>query len=284
LYTMKTSAEFLGFENFNLDRSGTRVLEAPPPHLYAGMAQEVVRQLAVRSTPTDRKLHKPTTEELEAFCNALISGDDEAAASIVDNAKKNGATSEAVYLKYLAAAARLLGDWWLTDRASFAQVTVGTGQIFSIMREMKCTIGLAPRPHGTSVIFASVPGEDHTLGIRMAAELFREDGWEIVLKIGLEHDELVSEIESRPGSIVGLSIAGKHSLDALSRLVVALHISCPQSALLVCGQDIGELRPCLAWMGLDCIATDINEAKEKLSMLWDLETSGRKIGPPHSIS
>jgi methanogenic corrinoid protein MtbC1 len=281
---MKTSTESLGFEHFNLNRSEMRVLDGPSTHLYAGMAQEVVRQLAVRIKSSDRELQKPTAEELEAFCEALIAGDEEAAAAFMEDARSKGATSEAIYLKYLAVAARLLGEWWLSDRATFAQVTVGTGQIFSIMRDMKYAIGLASKPQGASVIFASVPGEDHTLGVRMAAELFREDGWEIVLKVGLDHDELVAEIERRPGSIVGLSIGGKHSLDALSRLVVALHISCPQSALLVGGQDIETLRPCLSWMGLDCIASDINDAKEKLSMLWDLETSERKLRPAIAIA
>jgi methanogenic corrinoid protein MtbC1 len=182
-----------------------------------------------------------------------------------------------IYLKYLAAAARMLGDWWTEDRVSFTDVTAATGRIFELLRKITITAHPGSNRQDLTVVFASVPGEHHTLGIRMAADLFRDDGWEIALKIGLSEAELVAEIKKLPRCIVGLSIGGRHSLERLSGLVEALHRHCPQAAIVVSGQDIDELRPRLSAMGLDGVAAEINEAKEHISALWDREMARKSF-------
>ncbi len=246
-----------------------------PKDLVATLAREVIHRLATR----DRKLvhipHDPSPQELDALCHALISDDNAAATAIITSVRAEGTPAEVVYLKYLAASARLLGEWWLEDKASFVEVTVGTGRMFAIMRGMRHLFEPDFNTPHKSAVFASVPGEDHTLGVRMAADLFRKDGWDIALKVGLEHDDLIAEIERMPRSIIGLSIGGRHSVDALSKLVVALHICRPNDPLLVSGQDIHEIRPILNLMGLDGIAETLDEAKEQMASLWDVEMAGQ---------
>ncbi|MDZ7709375.1 MAG: cobalamin B12-binding domain-containing protein [Roseovarius sp.] len=102
---------------------------------------------------------------------------------------------------------------------------------------MACRRSPEPHPRDVTVIFASVPGEQHTLGIRMAADLFRGDGWEIALRVGLSEDELIAGISRQPRCIVGLSVGGRHSLDGLTALVKALHRHCPHVAIVVLRLD-----------------------------------------------
>ena len=269
MYSTNASPEPLEFETYHQSQSNIRQLKANlPTELVASLAREVIHRLASRGSEVDHVPHDPSPKELEQLCTALISDDDAAAAEIILGVRAEGMPAEAVYLKYLAAAARILGEWWIEDRANFVEVTVGTGRMFAIMRGMRHLFAPTVHSQDKSAIFASVPGEDHTLGVRMAADLFRKDGWEIALKVGLDHDELVSEIERTPNSIVGLSVAGRHSVDALSRLVVALHICCPNAPILVSGQDIDDIRPLLSLMSLDGVTGDIDEAKEQMSNLW----------------
>ncbi|MDU9006677.1 cobalamin B12-binding domain-containing protein [Sedimentitalea todarodis] len=275
MFTSTASAEPLEFGIYEESRSNIRRLkESLPEDQVAGLAREVIRRLASRHSKVEHISHEPTVAELEELCTALISDNDTAAAAIIFGARAEGAPPEAIYLKYLAAAARMLGDWWNEDRADFVQVTVGTGRMFAIMRGMKHLFVPAFDAPEKSAIFASVPGEDHTFGIRMAADLFRKDGWEISLKIGLDHDELVADIERTPSSILGLSLAGRHSVDALSRLVVALHICCPHAPLLVSGRDVEDAEPLLGLMGVDCIARDLDEAREHMRVLWEKNQTG----------
>ncbi|WP_297772952.1 cobalamin-dependent protein [uncultured Roseovarius sp.] len=210
-------------------------------------------------------------EEVETLCTALVSRDEARSADEIIRELAKTRSTEVIYLQYLAAAARMLGDWWIEDRASFVEVTDATGRIFELLQKMTLTAHPPATPQELKVVFASIPGEQHTLGIRMAADLFRGDGWDIALKVGLSQDELVAEIAKLPRCIVGLSIGGRHSLDRLSSLVEALHRQCPQAAIVVSGQDIEEIRPHLAAMGLDGVATEINEAREHISALWDCE-------------
>ena len=88
----------------------------------------------------------------------------------------------------------MLGTWWEEDRVSFVEVTVGTSRMYAIMRALRRQMPLASHIHSKSAIFASVPGETHVLGVRMAADLLRKEGWDIELKIGRTHEELVVEM------------------------------------------------------------------------------------------
>ncbi len=272
----KSSAEQgpLEFDTYLRSQTNIRQLKASlPDDLVASLAREVIMRLASRDRAFVTVSHDPTPQELEQLCNALISDDDTAAAEIISGVRADGTPADVVYLKYLSAAARMLGEWWIEDRASFVEVTIGTGRMFAIMRGMRHLFAGERPSRRKMAIFASVPGEDHTLGVRMAADIFRKEGWEIALKIGLDHDDLVAEIERLPNRIVGLSIAGRHSVDALSRLVVALHICSPGTRLLVSGQNIEDIRPLLSLMGLDGVAGDINEAKEQMAALSDCKST-----------
>lgn len=275
MFTTNASAGPLEFEVYEKSQSNIkRLKESLPEDLVASLAREVIRRLASREINVKHIPHGPSLEELEDLCSALISADDKAAANLIGAARADGVAAEEIYLKYLASAAQMLGKWWDDDKVSFVEVTVGSGRMFAIMRSMKHLFSPTFNPDAKSAIFASVPGEDHTLGVRMAADLFRSEGWDIALKVGLGHDELVADIERTPNSVVGLSLGGRHSVDALSRLAVALNICCPSASLVVCGQEIEDIKPLLSLMGFDGIAGDIEEARDHMTALWHQKLAG----------
>ena len=84
-------------------------------------------------------------------------------------------------------------------------------------------------------MFAAVPGENHTLGIAIAADLARDRGWDVELFLGHDHDELVEVMTRRDTQVVGLSASTKRSLPALMKLIVALRISKPSVKIMICG-------------------------------------------------
>lgn len=274
----------LSFDPLELDvyeRSQANILrlkETLPKDLVANLAREVIRRVGAHGTRLAEIAPEPSPEDLEALSLALISSDDKAAATAIANLQAKGEGAEVIYLHHLAAAARMLGDWWSEDRVNFGQVTVASGRMLAIMRSMRNLFEPALVPPGKTAIFAAVPGEDHTLGVRMAADLFRKAGWEITLLVGLDHDALVSEIEQFPSGIVGLSISGEHSIEALSRLVVAVHINAPHVSLLVSGQNIDAVKPVLDLMGLAAVTADIEDAKTQMNDLWEAKLT--KIATP----
>lgn len=249
-----------------------------PEEVVINLAREVIRRVGSRDSALVRAAAAPSQNEIAALCDALLSDDEAHAAQFILKLRSDGTKAEAIHLTYLAAAARMLGHMWDANKIDFVGVTLGTGRLFAIMRGMRHLFEPAFPVHNKTAIFASVPGEDHTLGVRMATDLFRKEGWEIALKVGLDHDTLVAQIEQEPTGIVGLSIGGEHSMEPLSKLVVALHICCPQALILVCGQDVEQNKPVLKLMGLDGIAATYEEAKHEMSALWD-----RKMARPRTL-
>jgi len=243
-----------------------------PDDLVASLAREVILRVASTAVVAESAARPVTQKELLAFSTALASDIPKSAAQIIAAERAAGRPAEDIYVNFLAPAARQLGDMWKSDHITFAQVTVGSGRIFAIMRSMRHMFETSARPDEPAVIFASVPGETHTLGVRMAADFFRNDGWNISLLVGLSHEDLLAEIAEISSRMVGLSFSGEHSLEALSQLIVALHICASHLSIVVCGHDVEEFRPILELMGVDGIAVTMEEAKAHFIRLSEAET------------
>ena len=237
-----------------------------PEDLVASLAREVILRVASRTVAA--AVARPVSqEELLAFSTALASDSPKSAAQFITAEREAGRPAEDIYVNLLAPAARQLGDMWNSDHITFAQVTVGSGRIFAIMRSMRHMFETSAPAEEPAVIFASVPGETHTLGVRMAADFFRTDGWNISLLIGLSHDDLLAEIAQISSHMLGLSFSGEHSLEALSQLIVALHICAPHLSIVICGQEVEEFRAILELMGVDGIAVTMEDARAHFTRL-----------------
>lgn len=229
------------------------------------VAEEALKRIAQRSDELpDTETFTPSPQEVDRLCLALMSDDASAGATMVEEITDRGASLEQVYLNYLAPAARQFGEKWTFDQASFFQVTVGVGRIFAILRALNSVDRTAPLPGDRTALFAAVPGETHLLGIRMAADLFRQKGWDIELALDLSHDELLKHVALSGHRVIGLSAAGRHSAPALARLIIALRLQDPRCFVLVSGQIIIEAHDVVRATMPDGLANDIETAEALL--------------------
>ncbi|MBY5935374.1 cobalamin-dependent protein [Tateyamaria omphalii] len=236
-----------------------------------GSVEDLAREVLARlNRPASEKLaEQPAADQIDAFCYALLSNDDQAGAMFIQEVRRAGASVEVIYLKYLADAACQLGRWWDEDRVSFTDVTRGTSRLYAIMHAMRHHVPITAPATAKSAHFVSVPGETHTLGVRMAADLFRRDGWDVTLLIGKSHEELVAEIGESHSIVIGISAAGGHALDALSKLVVALRLEKPDAALFVSGQILETDADTVSLMDIDGMAHDFETAQALIECHWD---------------
>jgi methanogenic corrinoid protein MtbC1 len=209
----------------------------------------------------------PSDGAIDDLCMALLSDDREAAARMIARVERDGASHEAICLSYLAVAAQRLGQWWEDDRLSFVAVTLGTGRIYAILRGLKRRNPFGGMGATRFATFGAVPGDNHNLGVAMAAELLREKGWDIRLLVGLDHDAMITRLTDEAAPLVGLSAGGKHALPALLRLVVALRIASPASHILVCGQIAPEDVDLIKASGADFVTTDLDAAMGDMDRL-----------------
>ncbi len=207
-----------------------------PASALSALAQEVVKRVADNLNVTLPLEVMPSSEDIDTLCLALSSPDEGAAITLIEVAQRKGVGYESLYRFYLAEASRRLGTWWDEDRVSFYSVTIAAGRIYAILRTLRLQKHLPTPDLRRAALFAAVPGENHTLGIAIAADLARDRGWDVELFQGHAHDELVDVMSRRDTQLIGLSASTKRSLPALMKLIVALRISKPKAKILVCGQ------------------------------------------------
>lgn len=209
-----------------------------------GLARDIIERLANAALASQQpEPAEIDPDDLSAFCTVLLEPTSDAALAFIAARRERGLARRDVYLGYVNAAARWLGEQWDQDQLSSFQVTVATGHLYALLRSMR-----ADRPLGGYVVdnrrtalFATVPGEKHGLGITVAADLFQDAGWDVDLQIGRDHETLLERIEKRQPFAVGLSLSTDRRMEALIRLVVAIRLTIPHAILGVAPpEDIDE--------------------------------------------
>ena len=250
-----------------------------PEEAFASLAREVIRRLSDHPAVHDASVAFPSDAKIDALSRALMQPDPDAGIAFIEKVRAQGASVETVYLAYLAEAAKMLGTWWENDEVTFADVTVATGHIYAVMR------GLRPlfRPSETmptqpTALFTGVPGENHLLGVAMASDLFRKEGWDIALKRDMTHDEIVQYAAQTQPPLIGLSAGGEHALVNLARLVIALRINLPNSSIMVSGAILETAYDSVEAMGIDILAQNLNEALSKAQDIWRQTSAQSQVG------
>lgn len=212
------------------------------PCALEALANEVLRRLASGAKRQIQTKDQIISEESVAeFCKVLVLPGPEAALRFIEDRRAEGVTRHEVYIGYICSAARQLGEDWEDGRLASYEVTIGTGHLYSLMRALRTERTTASRAFDSQrcALFAAVPGEDHGIGITVAADLFRENGWEIDLQIGTDHEKLIAHVERTEPDIIGLSLSTEGRLDSLVRLVVAIRLILPHAIIGVApGTDI----------------------------------------------
>lgn len=237
-----------------------------PEAAVRALAREVIGRLD-RIKPNYVKIDAaPSITQITELCEALLSSDNDAGHRLAMAARANGMPIETLHLGYIAEAARMLGTRWENDEASVSQVIIGAGRIYGILRtlrEMFVSVRLQ-RPDRYRAVFASTPGETHTLGVTMAADHLRCKGWQVDIKSGLAHDALVKAISNDDYPVIGLSASTPMMIFPLARLIVALRVTNPAAWIMVGGLIVQEEPHIQSLVDADGVVLDIQSAEAQM--------------------
>ena len=194
----------------------------------------------VRTEASEDTMRDLPVPHVTAMARLMADPDSDEAEVLVTDLLEAGVSVRDLCLSHIAPAARELGRLWQCDLLPFAEVTIATARMQTILHSLPG----APRtnlchPH-RAALFAATPGETHTLGVVMAVDHFRRLGWDVGVLLGQEHDALVRQIIADARPVVGLSCAGGHSLDALKRLIDDIQARRPDVAIVVSGSITSE--------------------------------------------
>lgn len=270
MFKVGARPEGVDWDKFNKTASNIQTLKSRLTDEAAlALASEVLNRVNLRFSSQKTKIKQtPPIKEIETLATALIADCPEKGQIFVSDLYNSGVQIEDIYVCYLAAAARKLGEWWDDDHVSFVDVRIGATRIYAILQTLDQMVIPKHLVNQRSAMFASIPDELHTLGVSMACDLFKQKGWEVDLFIGLTHDELIAEIDHTKLPIICLSAGGSHSIDILAKLILSIRIHRPDLYIFVSGKIVEEVDDLLNIIEPDGIASDIDTALEVMESFY----------------
>jgi methanogenic corrinoid protein MtbC1 len=274
-------------ENSNALRGSTARFRPSAPlwRFPAGLKPTlVVRSLKTKILPRIVLALKPSPAAADAddgaavdpvitFAAMTLSADDRAASDFIDGLLAQGVTVEAVFLDWLAPAARRLGDQWESDETDFANVTLGVGRLHMIMRRLGDAFcnDQSHAEGGESALLTNIPGEQHSFGLSMVAEFFRRAGWNLCTGPFASHRELTSLVHNHWFDVVGFSVSSDRRLDELRRDIDNIRSGSrnPRIGVMLGGPMLLSHPELVASVGADMMSVDAMQAPAQARGLID---------------
>lgn len=149
---------------------------------------------------------------------ALLKQDLSRAWRMVRAKHEAGMDTERLAIELLGATARRLGTEWVADRCSFADVTLGTGYLHQLLRDLTLCLdqNAETRGYHHRVLLMPAPGEQHVLGLSILGESFRRRGWDVCGGPGQDRTELLALAQREHFDLIGFSVGADRWLGDLS--------------------------------------------------------------------
>lgn len=234
------------------------------------------RAKAGAETGTSSAGTAPAEDDVEELARMLVAREDLFARKFVELLRERGVSVESLFLHLFAPAARRLGEFWVEDTSSFAEVTLGLWRLHGMMHDLSPDfLGAgARRASSRRGLLVPYPGEQHCFGIFMVAEFFRRAGWDVWSGPPAAVDDLVALVGEESFDVVGLSVASERTLDRVAATIRQMRrASCnPHVAIMVGGAAFQNNGAELAErIGADATASDgqkaVMQAESMLAML-----------------
>ncbi|MEQ9500420.1 MAG: cobalamin-dependent protein [Deltaproteobacteria bacterium] len=217
------------------------------------------------------------TRDVEAFVQLVLGASSKPCRDFVTSIVETSVPLETIFAELLVPAARHIGDLWMNDRCSFADVTIGVGRLQQLLSEYGSSF--APVTDDLEVgrvLLAPAPGEQHTFGLHVVAEFFRRDGWSVSTQFTPGRADLTTMVEREPFAMVGFSVSNSRLFEPLAQVIEDIREASqnPDVVVMVGGApDIG-LEEAAEELGATTHAPDARWAVEYMQR--HLEDGSRK--------
>ena len=175
----------------------------------------------------------------QAFADALVRGDERLAADAMSLAIELAFEEGVIDEKIVAPALRLVGDLWADGQIGIADEHLATEISLRVLTLQREAFRVARRRAMHRVLFAAVEGEQHVVGLRMAASVTLHAGFDVrMLGPDLPLDALLAAIERHEPGVVGLSATMPGSGARLAEAVETLDAEVPDVGIVVGGAAV----------------------------------------------
>ncbi|MEM6637830.1 MAG: cobalamin-dependent protein [Pseudomonadota bacterium] len=216
------------------------------------LASEVLSVVAKKSNLSDADQRK---ELVDRLCDAVRAFDPDVRVRLLAEFRALGVSDIDICEVLIPEAARLLGDDWCADRLGFADVTIGSARLQSMLRELSSAIDVNCEVADECPSFLTVVrgNEYHTLGALVLARHLRRRGATVKMALGLTDPEIAEMAARDSYDAVLISASGGEALETLRNLVRGIRKRSGGSTLICVGGTILEARKDVKKLtGADC--------------------------------
>lgn len=231
------------------------------PASVEGLARAAIARLAaetgLRAGPTPPAL---SDHVVDGFTDLLVAGDHAGATAVLRRLTGQRQDYARIADDLLSRAARRLGQGWEEDRLSFADVSLAVAQIFRLNQAFRQRHVPIRRSGGRLALFATLPGQPHNLGLVLAAEAFRGEGWDVELCLDTPARVIVDlALRHRP-ALVGLTLSREDKRHQLAHLIASLRALPVPFRIMLGGRGAFGLARVLPPGQVDRVVSDIASA------------------------
>lgn len=200
-----------------------------------------------------------------SFLRFLLAGDPARGNGVIEKALAGGTPIRGIYTGIFQPVLHETGKLWQQDEMTIAQehfVTSVIRQIMERMHDRRAATGRTARREKT-VVAACVGEELHEIGIRMVAEFFEMDGWNVYyIGANAPAKSILAAVTDRKADVVALSITMPSRLAGLRYLIRSLRAdeATAQVKIIVGGFPFTVMPDLGKRVGADAVAKDAEDA------------------------
>lgn len=200
--------------------------------------------------------------EAAGFEAALLAGNQMEALALLTRCLDRGQSLVDVELHVIQPTMYHIGEQWQANTVSVAQEHMASAIVQSVM-----TIGLMrSTPRATAnrrILLACVAGNNHTIGLRMVADAFQLDGWEVQYAgANVPAAAIVRHVVDWKPHLVGLSVSFPQQFPEVKLVIGQLEarLGMARPAVIVGGLAINNFAPLADMLHADGGGADSAEA------------------------
>lgn len=214
----------------------------------------------------------PSEAEITELAHLVLGPDIEAAIAYVTVLRERGLSMEMLFVQLLQPAAQHLGKMWDNDECDFIDVTLGVGQLQLLMATFNCTHVLPTFGEKRRAFLTATPGEQHSFGLGMVANLLSAAGWWVTTNREANLDEIARATSSDWYAVAGLTLGSDRYLPRSAEAIAAIRKNSrnPAIGIMVGGQQFIEQPELVARLGADATASDAISAVILAQKLFDV--------------
>ena len=233
----------------------------------SGLAAKIVAKLAARESQTDpvysEAIVQRLTEAVQTDNTTLIE-------ALKPDMRRTRISPAMLADIYIPEAARRLGKAWEDDTLTFADVTIGTVRLQSILRDISADWASDARKMahlGGSVLLLLPEKEHHTLGPLVVTGQLRRRGVSVCLQLATADGEWKAMLRKRHFDGVIISVGWEGKLAAAAQLVGAIKtMTKGKMPVAVGGAVLTRFDAILTCDGADIVTNDLDRALHTLGL------------------